>query len=311
MIDENNINSFLNKYIVFVDEISNTNNYPNNIRHVLYLIIPAFIMKYGLKYENIITKAFIDTPIYIDDNSDGICTAYFSRNIIENTNDNPKYITKKTIVLNNYSNYSLIDLLDNTIHEFNHVINSMINEVKYDDKEVSMRTGLSYITYNVNDLTKVTYKSNDVILEEIINTKQSEDILRIIKSFSKYDISNIEFKNTLYAVDKSISDEFRSDAYFLQSFICKELMKNKTFMPTIENLRLNGNVDDIESWFDNITNRKKSYQKLITLLNEMMSLEEKISKTKLLKNIYLSKIKQKMSEVQEIVNEYESNCIFK
>ena len=310
MINENNINTFLNKYIDFVNDLSKRFNYPENIKHVLYLIIPAFNMKYGLKYERIILDSFSDTPIIINNKDYGKCTAFFSRLIKEN-NDLPKYSTIKRVVLNNYKSYNLIDLLDNIVHEFNHVINSMINEIKYDDNIVSMRTGLSYISYNTNDLNKVINRSEDIILEEIINTKQTEDVLKIIKSFSKYEIDNIEFKNTLYSVDKLIKDDFVSDAYYIQSYICKELMRNKTFIPTMENFRINGNVDDIENWFDNITNTKKSYHKLITLLNDILKYEDKLSKSKMFKSIYISKIKQKMRDIQEIVNEYEQNCIFK
>ncbi len=310
MINENNINTFLNKYIDFVNDLSKRFNYPENIKHVLYLIIPAFNMKYGLKYERIILDSFSDTPIIINNKDYGKCTAFFSRLIKEN-NDLPKYYTIKRVVLNNYKSYNLIDLLDNIVHEFNHVINSMINEIKYDDNIVSMRTGLSYISYNTNDLNKVINRSEDIILEEIINTKQTEDVLKIIKSFSKYEIDNIEFKNTLYSVDKLIKDDFVSDAYYIQSYICKELMRNKTFIPTMENFRINGNVDDIENWFDNITNTKKSYHKLITLLNDILKYEDKLSKSKMFKSIYISKIKQKMRDIQEIVNEYEQNCIFK
>ena len=70
----------------------------------------------------------------------------------------PKYYTDKAIVLNQYKNASLIDMLDNIIHEFNHAVNSMINEIKYDDKIVGMRTGLSYMIYDVNNIS-----TNDVI----------------------------------------------------------------------------------------------------------------------------------------------------
>ena len=271
----------------------------------------AFVVKYGFKYESLIIKAFNETPIIINNRDMGNCTAYFSRTIGKKLNENPKYYTNKIIVLNNYNKYSLIDLLDNITHEFNHVMNSLINEIKYDDVSVSMRTGLSYITYDVNELDKPKEKSKDIILEEIINTKQTEDVLKIIKSFSQYKIDNVEFENTLYAVNNLIKDDYSSEAYFLQSYICKELMRNKSFIPTIENLRLNGNTDDIEHWFDDIANIKKGYQKLIALLNEIVVLEEKLGKNKLLKKYYINKIRQKMRDIQEIVNEYENNCIFK
>lgn len=311
-IDQSNINEFLNKYIDFTNRICEEKKYPNNIKHVLYLIIPAFIIKYGIKHENMILGCFEKIKIYISEKEDNKCTAFFTRIMKKSPEGTlPKYYTSKAVVLNQYRNASLVDMLDNIIHEFNHAINSMINEIKYNDKTVSMRTGLSYMTYDVNDLNHIKEKTSDITLEEIINTKQTEDVMNIIRSFSKYEVRNEEFNNTFYALEHSIDGEYTSSAYYLQSFICKELMKNKTFIPTVENLRFNGNVDDIAGWFDNITGTEGSYKKLTTLLEEILHDEEKLATAKWFKNYKISKIREKMRTTMEIIQEYENNCIFK
>lgn len=311
-VNQENINELLNKYINFTNNICEKNNYPNNIKHVLYLIIPAFIIKYGLKHENMILGCFEKIKIHINEKENDTCTAYFTRIMKKNPEGiKPKYYTSKAVVLNQYKSATLIDMLDNIIHEFNHAINSMINEVKFDDKTVSMRTGLSYMTYNINDLSKIIAKTKDITLEEIINTKQTEDVINVIRSFSKYDVHNEEFNNTFYAINHSIEGEYTSNAYYLQSFICKELMKNKTFIPTIENLRFNGNVEDIADWFDNITGQNGSYNKFTILLEEILKDEEKLAKSKWFKNYQIGKIRDKMHQVMEIIQEYENNCIFK
>lgn len=311
-IDQSNINALLNKYIDFTNNICEEKKYPNNIKHVLYLIIPAFIIKYGLKYENMILGCFEKINIYIDEKENDTCTAYFTRVMKKNPEGTlPKYYTIKAVVLHQYRNASLIDMLDNIIHEFNHAVNSMINEIKYDDKTVSMRTGLSYMTYDVNDLNHLKEKTNDITLEEIINTKQTEDIINVIRSFSKYEVHNEEFNNTFYAIKHSIEGDYTSNAYYLQSFICKELMKNKTFIPTVENLRFNGNVDDIAGWFDNITGKEGSYKEMATLLEQILEEETKLATAKWFKNYKIGKIRDKMRKTMEIIQEYENNCIFK
>ena len=311
-IDQVNINELLNKYIEFTNNISEKNNYPNNIKHVLYLIIPAFVIKYGLKHENMILGCFEKIKIHISDKENNNCTAYFTRVMKQNPEGvTPKYYTVKAVVLNQYKSASLIDMFDNVIHEFNHAINSMINEIKFDEKTVSMRTGLSYMTYKANDFSHIIDKTKDITLEEIINTKQTEDVINIIRSFSKYEVHNEEFNNAFYAINHSIEGEYTSNAYYLQSFICKELMKNKTFIPTIENLRINGNVDDIAGWFDNITGQNGSYNKLTELLEEILKEEEKLATAKWFKNLKISKIRDKMHQVMNIIQEYENNCIFK
>jgi len=311
-VDQSNINELLNKYISFTNRICEENNYPNNIKHVLYLIIPAFVIKYGLKYENMILSCFEKIKIHISEKENTTCTAYFSRVLKKSPEStNPKYYTIKAIVLNQYKNASLVDMLDNIIHEFNHAVNSMINEIKYDDKIVGVRTGLSYMIYDVNDINHLKEKTKDITLEEIINTKQTEDIIEIIRSFARYEVHNEEFNNTFYALKHSIEGEYTSNAYYLQSFICKELMSNKTFIPTIENLRFNGNVDDISGWFDNITGREGSYKELTSLLEQILEDEAKLIKVKWFKNYKIGKIREKMRKAMNIITEYENNCIFK
>jgi len=311
-IDQTNINELLNKYVNFINRICEEKKYPNNIKHVLYLIIPAFILKYGLKHENMILGCFEKINIHISEKENDICTAYFTRIMKKNPEGTlPKYYTSKAVVLNQYKNASLIDMLDNIIHEFNHAINSMINEIRYDEKTVAMRTGLSYMIYDINDLSHIKEKTRDITLEEIINTKQTEDIINIIRSFSKYEAQNEEFNNTFYAIEKSIEGDYVSNAYYLQSFICKELMKNKTFIPTIENLRLNGNVEDISSWFDNVIGKEGSYEKLTILLEQILEEETKLAKAKFFKNYRIGKIRDKMRQTMNIIQEYENNCIFK
>ena len=41
-----------------IDKISDMYNYDSNIRHLLYKIIPAFIIKYGKKKKKLIIDAF-------------------------------------------------------------------------------------------------------------------------------------------------------------------------------------------------------------------------------------------------------------
>ena len=312
-MNQDNINRFLNKYIEFTDNISEKYNYPSNIRHVLWLIIPAFIIKYGISEERKILSCFSDVPIYISGVENKRFTAYFNRKLhSREENGNIQYYSSKEIVINNYTNSSLLELIDNLVHEFNHAINSIINEVKWNDNEVCLRTGLSYICFYKDNIDKVKCKSKDIILEEIINTKQTASIIDIINSFNNYSIDNGDFINTLYALKHDIEQGgYKSGAYYLQSYICKELVKNKTFIPTVENLRFKGNVEDIENWFDNITGIVGSYKKLIKLLNEIVEMENEIPKVKFFKKIKINNIIAKGRKVMEIINIFDKNCIYK
>lgn len=312
-INNDNINLFLNKYVTFVNNLCEKYNYPTNIKHVLYLIVPAFIIKYGLKEERNILSCFENIPIYVGESRNNGEIAYFNRRLHSKEEDGMmKFYSYKEIVINDYHGASLVDLIDSVVHEFNHAVNSVINEIKWDNEEISLRTGLSYINFYKSDINKVKSKSKDITLEEIINTTQTEKIINIINSFNEYKINNEEIANTLYSLKHDIDNNgYKSNAYYFQSYICKELMKNKTFIPTIENLRYKGNVEDIENWFDDITNIPGSYKKLTTLLDEILKDEIKLANVKWLKKYKINKIMAKSRQVLDIIKIFDSNCIYR
>lgn len=306
-MNNDNFNDFVKKQIINANNISNLYNYPSNITHLLYLIIPAFILKYGLEQERYIINAFTKIPIIISDKEDNIYQAYYQSIPIKKDNS---YEIYKCIVLRNYKNISLMQLLDNLVHEFNHAINSIYQESKEIEDKIYLRTGLTYIIYNRNTLKQVK-KDESYILEEIINTKQTEIIIDIINSFNKYSINDITVTNTLYAINHSITNSFKSNAYLLQSLVCKTLIENKTFFSTLENLRLKGNVDELDSWFDNITGDLGSYKKLISILNDVMKYQIKLNENKKFNYFTIRKIKKLNISAIEIINKFDANCNYR
>ena len=303
-----NINSLIDRYISFVDTISNKYHYESNIKHLLYLIVPAFVIKYDIKNETQILKCFNDIPITVTGTEDKNITASFSRILVKNNNG---YETKKFILLNEYKTADLINMLDNIIHEYNHAINSINYEISYDDEYVKVRTGLSYILYDKKTL-KPLKKSKEVALEEIINTTQTSEIINIINSFNKEEIDNIEFNNVLYSLKNDIGkDIFESEAYGYDSLITKELIKNKTFYPTITKLRYKGLIEDIPSLFDNVIGKDGEYKRLNELLTEIHNLEYKYMDATLFKNRILNEIRNKSRMVLNLINDYDNKCIYK
>ena len=284
----------------YIDEICTKYNYDSNITHLLHIIIPAFIIKYGVQKEKLILNTFKDIKIISSDKENNIVKAYYSSTpiIIDN-----EVKTKKYMVIQNYNKISLIDLLDNLVHEFNHAINSYINEVYISKKYVYLRTGLTYRIYKKENLTFVK-KDSSYILEEIINTKQTNDIINIIKEFDSND-------NTIYAINSETSSTYNSNSYYLQSYVCKEILENKTFISTLENLRINGEVYDIRKWFDDIIGKEGSYKELINNLEEVYNLELEYVKKKWFKTFTISKIRDKSSKIMEIVRKFNNSVNFK
>lgn len=290
-----------------VDHLIEEYHYPSNIGHLLYLIVPAFIVKYGIQNERYILKSFEQIPILINDRDDPVFQAYYSSIPKE---ENGKIITMKGIVLNHYENIELMQLIDNLVHEFNHAINSINNEVLWDEKEIKVRTGLSYIIYDRNTLQPIR-KEESSIVEEIINTKQTELIIDIIHSFYQYEFTDPAITNALYSIHSSIDRHYQSNAYLLQSLVCRSLMENKTFISTLENLRFQGNVEEIPTWFNHMTGIPNSFQKLVHLLNETLKLQMDLDKKKGIRFLKIGKIRSLNQEAMNIVEKFNQNCNYR
>lgn len=291
-------NKIIEKYIQESNEISNKYNYNPNIRYLLKIIIPAFIIKYSLKREKIILDTFKNTKIYISNKQSPNINAFYTSTPIR---ENNKIITKKMIVINNFEKQNLIELLDSLVHEFNHAINSYNNEIKITNNLILLRTGLSNIAYDYQTLL-YKEKNNSYVLEEIINTKQTEEIIDIIKSFNSPLVND-----TIYAINNETDNNYNSKSYYLESSICQKILKNRTFISTLENLRITGNIDDIEDWFDNITGIKNSYQSLINNLKKIIDLESEYLKVKFFKNIKLNQIKKLSQKTLYIIDTFTKN----
>lgn len=108
-ITQENINQFLNKYIEIINTLSKEHEYDSNIRHLLYLIIPAFIIKYGVNNENTILDCFKSIKIYSSDKKDKRVQAMYNRALKKSVTG---YYTDKFVVINNYSEAALPMLID-------------------------------------------------------------------------------------------------------------------------------------------------------------------------------------------------------
>ncbi len=284
----------------YIDDICDKYNYDSNIRHLLYIIIPAFIIKYGLNKEKLVLNTFRDIRIKISNQENKVIKAYYYSSPRKINNE---YSTTKYMMIQNYQNIGLVELLDSLVHEFNHAVNSYINEIKVTNKYLLLRTGLTYRIYNKDNLDFIK-KHESYLLEEIINTKQTEDIINIIKEFDPND-------STVYAINSETEHKYNSNAYYLQSYVCKEILNNRTFISTLENLRINGEVYDVNDWFDNIIGTKGKYKELNKLLNEVHDLEMSLLDRKMFKKFTINKIREKSRDIMRIVEDFNNNVNFK
>ena len=305
-INEKILNNIFDESQQFINNSLSKYNYNEEIQKILLLIIPSFIIKYGYENKNKIFKTFNEVSMKITKEEEKIYQAYYV-SIPNHTNN--IITTTKYIIVHNYKDKKLIELIDNIIHEYNHAINSLINEIKEDENNIYIRTGLTYAIYKKNNLLE-GIKEDSYILEEIINTKQTEQIIEIIKSLKQYNIKNENINNMLYNINLYINNKYTSEAYLLQSTLCKELMNNNIFISVLSGYRISGNIDAIEEFFNNITGINNSYKILINLLIKSVKLEEEISKTKFFKTRKINKLKNIYHQAKEIIDTFNYNYHF-
>lgn len=295
----------LNKYIPFVDRIADYYQYPANIQHLLYLIIPAFIEKYGYKNETLIQNVFQNVVIQIKEDKNSLEEAFYTSipKLVQG-----KVCTYQYVILRKYSSNHFIQLLDNLVHEFNHAIHSYRKEIRIENDRLCLRTGLTEAVYTYPSLEGLS-KKNTYLLEEILNTIQTEEVINIIKNHQ--DTTNEEIATSIRAINQETGSYYRSKSYYLETVLFQHVLKNRTFTSTLNNLRLSGDIDDIESWFDHITGIPNSYANLNQYLVDIMNLELEYRKKKYFKGMILSKIKNLLNQCFSIIDTFNNNCHFK
>jgi len=295
----------VHRYFSFVEDISEKYGYDSNIKHLLFLIIPAFIKKYSIYKENLILNTFKNVKIIISKEKSSIVEAYYTS---IPSYDNNKISTNKYIVIQNYENISLVQLLDNLVHEFNHAVNSYQKEIVILDNVLFLRTGLTYASYSIPKMDPIK-KDDSYVLEEILNTSQTEDIINIIKGYS--DEKDDRIYATVYSLNHETDDTYTSKSYYLEHTIFRPILDNRTFLSTLNNLRISGDIEDIDDWFNHITGIDNSYYLLNQYLKEMIELEEELGNKKLFKGRIINKIRDLIAKVTDIINVFNQNCGYK
>lgn len=299
------MNIIFDKYMHFVDDLPY--KYTDSIKSLLYIIIPAFVIKYGLENEKAILNTFSNVKIFITDEKNNIIQAFF-KNILFKKAD--KIFVDKFIVLQNYDEKNPLNILDNLVHEFNHALNSENKQISYQEKFIYLRTGISYFKYNFDNLEFIS-KDNNYILEEVLNTSESEDIINIIHSFKKYKFDNKKINTFLYYIDNHIINKYKSDAYQLEMYFLREIMQNKFFTSTLSNLRIKGNTEDIEYWFNNIIGFEDAYKKFNDIIIKVSELGQSEPKSFFAKRKWKKTINDLYKEMLNITLAFNKNSNYK
>ena len=111
----------------------------------------------------------------------------------------------------------------------------------------------------------------------------------------------------MFSINGETPTVYTSESYYLEGYICKEIINNRTFIRTLENLRMSGEIYNVSSWFDDIYGKKGTYKELINLLIQIIDLEKELVNKKLFKNQIIYKIRSYSKRVMNIINKFNEN----
>lgn len=263
MFNQNTINPFIDQIVYTIDNMFEKKDIPQEIINYLYLVSAGMILNYGLDYTKYIYKAIGDTKyIYgMEDINNKLSKEEYERlnfDIKQNAYAISKVescsqdgdITKilgisYTLLIAN-TNANKHELLEFIVHELNHILSSLNNTFIYKDNDLYFRYGLFRTRIN-NSKDKL---ETGRILNEVINTLQTEDIIKNIIKLKDFKIFNVKFNRALRVIKDLEVDEYRASGYEPFVNLFRPLYEKDNYRGLINNSTLEGKIDDIQEVID-------------------------------------------------------------
>lgn len=261
--------------MTLIEDIKIKNDLNNEEYELLKIAYELFCAYY--KDKTLIENVFKNIPLFIKKEK-GKVKALYARRIYKKGKD---IRTKAKIVIRKNDINDLNDLLDEVVHEYNEAINTYNNELDIDNNQVVARRGLE-----LKVMTKrlKTNKIFNTLLEEVINAYQSEEILSLLKDD-----------------DFNIENNVNTVKYRKESFLIKDLLNNSSFMKSLNQARLTGNIKEFEQTIYDKFKVKNFLFKLNNLLEESNSLEKSFKKKEIFKFIIKRKLEVNRDRINNLI----------
>lgn len=257
-------NYILNYSKTLVEQAGRVKSYPKELKEIQYLIFAGMISYYGFEHINEIYNAFIKTNfVYSDEpildilrkkseiykgsvNKLYICEA--TKAFLEHkflTNRAGKFFINRTIYLSDDKKCPLDTFLEYAIHEVNHVVNSVTNDICKRDGNVVFRMGL-YVSG-----LRGTNVEEGLIFEESVNVLQSVEILDEILRFGDYNIEDDDIRRVIDKLKVASENRYRKSSGYEHTVpIVRPLYESPTFKSMVKEKRLDGSIKEIREAFD-------------------------------------------------------------
>lgn len=233
--------------------------YSEEFKEQQFLIFAGMLSYYGYEYLDEIVEVFKETEFFyveIDYEDFKKENPEFSLQFAEN----PIALTRRAVCLELFplrlaldntiwlfvqNNYSKRDWLEIVIHEVNHIVNSVNSSLRVRGFDVIGRTGCALFS------NKYAAKNGD-IFEESINVLQTAEVMNHILGFYNFNIYDDEIR--------SIFDKYRDESFNKSEGIgynlsvphIRKLYNIPRFREILFDVRMNGNLKEIETYFDGL-----------------------------------------------------------
>lgn len=256
------VNSLLNYSKMMVDKLCSNYDRPKELKNIQYLIFAGLVSYYGFEHIEEITASFTKNKfIYTKDTianflakSNSVsketlditsfeqsCALLYTEYFYRKSKN--EYFSTGQIIVSDNKHYDPDKLLEFTVHEVNHSVNSINNGIISFGSSFKSRIGMYTRDYNTNVRKRM-------ILEESINVLQAAEIMDHILAFSQYDVEDRDIKYELDKIRYAAGKKREGQGYILTTPIIRPLYEDAKFNKILKERRIDGNVNPIVSQFD-------------------------------------------------------------
>ncbi len=297
MFDNETINSFADQIVMAVDDIFKDKKVSQELKDYLYLVVIGMTITYGTEYIGNIYKVLTDVlfadnkidlyskvdkklwPSLDDAMAKAPNSPAFTAFQVEQVGIHfnlPVLNMKYFVCINDTVNPTEILLLEFLTHELNHILMSQKNTFTPEGGSVYLRNGLfkAKLTGNSNPV------GNGIGINEVINTLQTEDVIKAILQLNSYDIKNKKFRHVLDKLKNINVDNYSAVGYELLVNMFRPLYEEESVKKLFSKNVIEGNLSAIHGYFDT-TLGTGAFSSMSTKLDDLYHLyvQNKIGKS--------------------------------
>lgn len=257
---EKSANFFLESCKDWMNKINEGKEYYSlEFKEQQFLIFAGMLSYYGYEYLNEIIEVFKETEFFyveIDYEDFKKENPEFSVEFA----DNPIALTRRAVSLGLFplklmsdntiwlfvqNNCSKRDWLEIVTHEVNHIVNSVNESLWVRGFDVIGRTGCSLFSNRVG-------ARSGTVFEESVNVLQTAEVMNHILGFCNFNIYDDEIRSVFDKYRDTSSIKSEGIGYASSVPYIKELYNIPRFRELLFEVRMDGNLKELETYFDGL-----------------------------------------------------------